>query len=68
LRWQGRNTNEGQQEIIYVNGGKARKKPLEDDIGEWIMLCYNVMGWIDVAENRDRQGVLMNTVANLPVP
>jgi hypothetical protein len=67
--------NGGEEECIYDIGGKARRKETttrprrkRDDIKmDMRETGLSVMDWIDLAQDRDQQAALLNTVMNLRV-
>jgi hypothetical protein len=48
---------------------ESQKRPLERlEVGEWIILRWSDMDWIDLAQDKDQWRALVNTVMNLQVP
>jgi hypothetical protein len=72
-------TNGGDEECIYDNGGKAGRKEtigrprrrwvdnIKMDLRE-ILVGWDGIDWIDLAEDRDQWRALVNTVMKLRVP
>jgi hypothetical protein len=67
----------GEEKRVYVIGGKARgKQPLGRPRRRWVdnitmnfgELGLGDVGWIGLAQDRNRWRVLVNSVLNLQVP